>query len=234
MISRERARKGKIEARPGVPGEGAGAKGLRKLWLDPHRDSTLYIPGGYQPSRPAPLAVMLHGAGGNADHGMSLLRWLSDAAGILVMAPPSRGSTWDIIEKNAFGPDIVFIDGALTQVFRQYNIDPARIAIGGFSDGASYALSVGLTNGDLFSHIIAFSPGFIYTAAAAGKPAVYISHGIQDGVLPIAPCSRRIVLQLKCQQYKITYREFDGPHTVPDSIRKEAVEWFIERGVPEA
>lgn len=31
----------------------------------------------------------------------------------------------------------------------------------GFSDGASYALSLGLPNGNLFSHIVAFSPGFM-------------------------------------------------------------------------
>ncbi|MGZ4788523.1 MAG: hypothetical protein ACXVZX_08375 [Terriglobales bacterium] len=40
-------------------------------------------------------------------------------------------------------------------------MDPARIAIGGFSDGASYALTIGITNGRLFTHIVAFSPGFM-------------------------------------------------------------------------
>jgi phospholipase/carboxylesterase len=35
------------------------------------------------------------------------------------------------------------------------------VALGGFSDGASYALSLDLTNGDLFASLIAFSPGFI-------------------------------------------------------------------------
>lgn len=231
MISRDWVRKGKIGARPGASGELAGTRGLRKLGLDKRRDAVLYIPEGYQPGTPAPLAVMLHGAGGSADHGLSLLRWLADAAGVLVLAPSSRGSTWDIIEENAFSHDIVFIDGALTQVFSQYSIDPARIDIGGFSDGASYALSVGLSNGELFPHIVAFSPGFFYTASAGGKPRVYISHGVHDGVLPITPCSRRIVPQLERQQYEVTYREFDGEHTVPDRISKEAVQWFLEREI---
>lgn len=40
-------------------------------------------------------------------------------------------------------------------------IDPAHVAIGGFSDGASCALSLGLVNGDLFTHVMAFSPGLV-------------------------------------------------------------------------
>lgn len=229
MISREGYRKGHLQARPGRLGELPVNKGTRMLGLDQHRDAVLYIPAGYDPATPAPLAVMLHGAGGDADHGLSLLHWLADTTGMILLSPPSRGNTWDIIEESGFGKDLLFIDSALTQVFSQYSIDPARIAVGGFSDGASYALCVGLSNGDLFSHIIAFSPGFYHSAAAPGKPSIYISHGVDDRVLPIGPCSRRIVPQLERQQYSVTYREFKGGHTIPDKIRKEAVQWFLEK-----
>jgi predicted esterase len=37
-------------------------------------------------------------------------------------------------------------------------IDPARVAIGGFSDGATYALSLGLINGDLFKRVAPSHP----------------------------------------------------------------------------
>ncbi len=63
--------------------------------------------------------------------------------------------------RGGFGPDVRFIDKALSKVFGSYRIDPSHLAVAGFSDGASYALSLGLPNGDLFSHIIAFSPGFM-------------------------------------------------------------------------
>lgn len=76
------------------------------------------------------------------------------------MSPQSRGSTWDGI-RDGFGKDVALIDAGLLQIFQQYDIDRQRVAVGGFSDGASYALSLGLTNGQLFSHIIAFSPGFM-------------------------------------------------------------------------
>jgi predicted esterase len=55
----------------------------------------------------------------------------------------------------------LYLDQALQHVFETYSIDPGRVGLGGFSDGASYALSLGVANGDLFSHIIAFSPGFM-------------------------------------------------------------------------
>jgi len=45
----------------------------------------------------------------------------------------------------------------------------------GFSDGASYALSVGITNGDLFTHVIAFSPGFVAPARQQETISVYLA-----------------------------------------------------------
>jgi predicted esterase len=41
----------------------------------------------------------------------------------------------------------------LSFVFDAYPVDPERIAVSGFSDGASYALSLGLINGTLFSQV---------------------------------------------------------------------------------
>jgi phospholipase/carboxylesterase len=171
---------------------------------------------------------MLHGAGGSAEHGLTPLRPLADAAGFILLAPASRQQTWDIIV-GRYGPDVAFIDAALGQTFGRYAVDPARVAVEGFSDGASYALSLGVTNGDLFSHVLAFSPGFMAPAGQRGSPRVFISHGTRDGVLPIDVCSRKIVPQLQRARYDVRYREFDGGHTVPPEIVREAVEWFGAR-----
>jgi phospholipase/carboxylesterase len=89
------------------------------------------------------------------------------------------------------------------------------VALGGFSDGASYALSLGLTNGDLFTHLIAFSPGFMAPGGEVGRPRCYVAHGTRDAVLPIDRCSRRLVPVLERAGYAVRYHEFDGPHTVP-------------------
>ena len=88
-------------------------------------------------------------------------------AGAILISPQSRTRTWDVI-RDGFGKDVESIDTALDSAFGTYNIDREHLAIGGFSDGASYALSLGLTNGQLFSHIIAFSPGFMVPGKKVG------------------------------------------------------------------
>ncbi len=211
QIDREAFARGRLIARPGEKvSKQIVSPGLQPLGLDRKRDGLIYIPSGYNPSAPAPLAVMLHGAGGDAEHGMSLIRHLADEANLILLAPKSRGGSWDIISCDRFGPDIALINQALIETFIRYNIDAAKLAIGGFSDGASYALSVGLTNGDLFSHIIAFSPGFFYTTEINGKSRLFISHGTFDDILLIGSCSHRIVPRLQKQGYDIIYDEFDG------------------------
>ena len=219
-----RAAEGRLAARPATPARGS-VPGPHALGLARGRDARLYVPSGYRADRPAPLAVMLHGAGGTAEHGMSLMRALADAAGLVVLAPASRQQTWDVIA-GGYGPDVAFVDEALEATFERCAIDPRRLAIGGFSDGASYALSLGLTNGDLFTHVIAFSPGFMAPASQVGQPRCYVSHGTRDAVLPIDQCSRRLVPRLERAGYDVRYHEFDGPHTVPPDIAREALDWF--------
>ena len=217
---------GQILARPAAQQQGEAASGLLALAVAEPRDALLYIPATYRADQPRPLVVLLHGAGGEAQHGMALLRPLADAKQLILLAPSARRDTWDVIH-GGYGPDVALIDRALGKIFSHYAIDAARVAIGGFSDGASYALSLGLTNGGLFTHVVAFSPGFMAPAHAQGKPRIFISHGTRDTVLPIDRCSRRLVARLERAEYDLFYHEFDGPHTVPPEIAAEAVGWFL-------
>jgi len=84
---------------------------------------------------------MLHGAGGDARGGLTPFQNLADATGLILLAPASRRQTWDVLV-GGYGPDIALIDQALAQTFSHYAVDPTRIAIEGFSDGASYPSSV--------------------------------------------------------------------------------------------
>ena len=220
-------REGRLRARPGEVEPGAAPIGLRALGLASDRDGYLYVPGTYRPDRPGPLVLLLHGAGEDARDGLALLRGQADAAGLILLAPASRDYTWDLIAlRGRYGPDVSAIDGALEQTFSRYAVDPSRVAVGGYSDGASYALSLGLANGDLFTRIMAFSPGFLAPAGRSGTPKIFVSHGTRDGWLPIDSCSRRIVPRLESAGYEVRYREFEGGHVVPSRIGQEAVEWF--------
>ncbi len=224
------AKAGRLRARTGPPRTQGGAPGMHPLGLSLGHDGVIYVPPSYQPDHPAPLAVMLHGAGGSARHGLDLLLPLADEANLILVAPGSQGPTWDVIVED-YGPDVHAIDQALSHAFSQYAVDPARVAIGGFSDGASYALSLGLGNGDLFRYIIAFSPGFAVPPRQLGSPRIFMSHGTEDRVLPIDRCSRRLVRVFERTGYDVSYHEFEGPHVVPQEMMREAVRWWLDGAV---
>jgi len=213
-----------LRVRPRKPTRLSGP-GEHALGLGGDRDGLLTVPRGYSPDTPAPLALMLHGAGGRAER-LAPRFPMADALGVILLIPDSRDSTWDAV-RGPFGPDVDFVGRALEHTFERCAVARGKIAIGGFSDGATYALSLGLDNGSLFTHVIAFSPGFTANRRAQGRPRIFISHGKSDNVLPIDACSRRIVPQLEDAGYAVTYKEFDGPHTVPEPIAQDAFKWFL-------
>ena len=219
----------RLTAKPGAVATNIAPKldpGLHALKMRATRDALLYIPEAAKQFEKAPLLISLHGATRNSDRGIELFRKTADELGFVVLAPASEERTWDAIG-GPFGPDVAFINQAMTKAYGMIATDPARVAMGGFSDGASYALSLGLANGDLFCAVLGLSPGFIVPGEFRGHPPVFISHGTADQVLPIEQCSRRIVPALKRNGYDVTYREFDGPHTLPPDIGAEAMRWFL-------
>src|SRR5918994_7680302 len=144
---------GRLRSRPGRTPEGRPPVGLRSLRSDAagSAEGYLYVPAGYRTKDPAPLVLLLHGAGEDARDGLAQLRGQADEAGIVLLACSSRGPTWDLIlNRGHYGPDIAAIDLALGDAFSRCAIDPKRVGVGGYSDGASYALALGLANGNLF------------------------------------------------------------------------------------
>jgi predicted esterase len=189
------------------------------LGLDRERDAILQLPKEASKS-PVPLLVMLHGATQSAEDMFWYLGSTPDETGVAILAPNSRDTTWDAI-RGSFGQDVEFINRALTRVFETAAIDPARVSIGGFSDGASYALALGLINGDLFSGVVAFSAGFVVDNTPHGKqPRFFLSHGTRDHILPIDRCGRRIAAELKARGYQVTFREFEGDHEIPPEVAR--------------
>jgi len=213
----------RIMARPLTPASSI-APGQHRLQLGGARDGVIFIPGRARTDTGAPLVMMLHGAGGSAA-GMRFTFDVAEEFGVVVLAPDSRAGTWDAVHGRV-GPDVTFINAALEYVFDRVAVDPRRMGVGGFSDGASYALTLGLGNGNLFTHVLAFSPGFIPEASRRGKPRVFISHGTQDDVLPLERTSALIVPDLQSRGYDVRYREFGGPHAVPRPVAREAFQWF--------
>ncbi len=221
--------RGVLLVRPHVPVHAASERGPGRVPLRVGGETRglLYLPA--RRARPPGLLLLLHGAGGGAERIIARFEPEAERLGLILVAPESRGRTWDVIEGMAFGPDVAAIDEDLGAVFDEHEVDRERVAVGGFSDGGTYALSLGVGNGQLFRAIIAFSPGYTAATRLSGRPRVFISHGRSDSVLPIDRTSRRIVPLLRGLGLDVRYVEFDGDHEVPEDIRAASLALIAPR-----
>jgi phospholipase/carboxylesterase len=174
------------------------------------------------------LLVFFHGAGGSAADSLRAVGDLATAQGVAVLAPASVASTWDLIA-GGLGRDVAVLDAALAQVFARLPV--GRVAFAGFSDGASYALSLGVANGDLAEAVLAFSPGFVAAPGRFGRPRFWISHGTDDRVLPVELCGRRVAGNLSADGYDVSYQEFAGGHVITPDLVTAALGWWRD-GAP--
>lgn len=200
--------------------------GCNALGIAAERDAVLYVPAGLSATGPVPLIVLFHGAGGCAEKILPVLQAQADYHGFLILAPQSMLVTWDIVI-GGHGPDRERLDWALSEVAAYYQIDPQHLAFAGFSDGGSYALSTGLSNGALVSHIIALSAGFMAVTEPEGEPRVFIAHGLRDAQLPIATSGRANAAKLQAAGYDVQYIEFNGPHEIQPPIVALAINFFF-------
>ena len=101
-----------------------------------------------------PLMMMLHGFAGSGD-GVRGMFPLAEEFGVIMIAPESRGLTWGR-SIPGFDDDVRYLGPAYRHVADLVDIDTTHVALGGVSDGAGYALSMGLAYGDIFNHLIVF------------------------------------------------------------------------------
>ena len=198
--------------------------GVHELTLDNGQAARMHVtPGDGERA----LIVALHGAGGTPSGAIEAFSGAWDEPGLVLIAPASKGQTWSILRSEQ-DLDLESVNLALAEAYEHCTIDRRRIAVGGFSDGATYALTLGVSNGDLFPAVIAFSPGGIVAGEQRGVPRFFVSHGTRDSVLPIATAGDAVVRKLRQAGYPVTYRRFRGDHEVSTATSKAAVRWFLE------
>lgn len=195
-----------------------------------------YLPKGTS-GAPQPLLVAFYGAGGRPSDILESFREDADRDGFVLLIPTTKGATWDMIldlqsrlglEMNVtprFGKDLKALDQALADLFTKVAIDPARIGVMGFSNGATYALSVGTANPQLFKTVIAFSPGPAFLGRFDPTQRIFISHGEQDEVLPYS-YTRAIVGRLRSKKAPVMFESFKGGHGVPKDVKAKGIAFF--------
>jgi len=218
---------GRLRFRPGTaPVQPALPAGRHHLGIANERDAVLIVPENLPAGGPVPLLVMFHGAGGSADKVLPFLIEHAQQRRFLLLLPQSQFPTWDLVI-GGNGPDLERLEQALREVASRFFVDPTHLGFAGFSDGGSYALSTGLTNGDVASHVMVFSGGFMSVLQQNGTPRIFIAHGLQDEQLPIETSARPHVAKLKAAAYDVTAVEFKGSHHIEPAVVTLAMDFFL-------
>jgi phospholipase/carboxylesterase len=210
---------------PETSAAGSCTPGVHRLTLDNGQSAEMRVTRG---GRARALVVVLHGAGGTPASGLEAFRGAWQTPGLVLIAPASKGQTWSILRSEQ-DLDLASVNLSLAEAYERCNIDRGRIGVGGFSDGATYALTLGVSNGDLFPAIMALSPGGIVGGQQVGVPRVFVAHGTLDTVLPIARAGDAVVKTLRDAGYPVTYRRFRGGHEASPETSAAAIRWFLKR-----
>jgi polyhydroxybutyrate depolymerase len=150
------------------------------------REYLLHLPRGYDRTRPTPLVISLHGAGGWPVLQMELSRWnqLADEQGFIVVYPSGIAG----IGPRVWGErDVRFISDLIDKLQATYNIDPARIYANGLSNGGGMSFVLSCTMSDRIAAVGLVGAALIlpWNWCTDHRPVPMIAfHGTDD---PMAP-----------------------------------------------
>lgn len=176
----------------GDPGDDAG----EPRTFGGARPVTVRVPAGYDPSRPAPLVVLLHGYGASGqtqDLVVTHLAEVADGAGFFLTAPngtvDSRGSRfWNATDAccdfdDQPVDDVAYLGGLVEEIQAAYAIDPKRIFFVGHSNGGFMSHRMACERADLVAGIVSLA-GAVWEDASKCAPsepvAVLEVHGDED------------------------------------------------------
>jgi phospholipase/carboxylesterase len=194
-----------------------------------------------------PLLVLLHGIGSNEADLFSLAPYLDgrflvasarapvvmgyDAYGWFSIEFTPAGFVADVAQARASLRQLAVFIGELVEA---YSVDPRRVYLMGFSQGAMMSLSLMLSQPRMVAGVVAMSgrlPSELLaemrdTEAFAGLP-VLVTHGTFDQVLPVEN-GRAIRDALSKLPVALTYREYPMAHEVSQESLRDVAEWLTQ------
>ena len=194
------------------------------------------------------MLLLLHGVGSNEHDLIQLAPYLDprffvvSARAPITLAPGMYA--WFEVQLDPVRPIIdprqaefsrqkllTFIDEAI----ETYRIDPLRVYLMGFSQGAIMSFSVGLTHPEKIAGIVAMSgrvlpeivPHIAAPEALRDLP-IFVAHGTEDQVLPIhhGRAARELLQRLPVA---LTYREYPMGHQISDQSLADIAGWLTQR-----
>jgi len=195
----------------------------------------LLTPDEIDPERRYPLVTVLHGAGRQDEMLAKAYRDEAEARQSLFLIPRSYHPTWDLIVGEG-RRDLDFLEYAYDLVYRRYPVDAYRQALVGYSDGASYGLSIVLSNPRIFRAVMAWAAGFVafdFSAVDDGdpRPDLLLEYGTHDPVFPFEQVALPMRQHLEGAGYPIEFRvDQGGRHWPSGDFQAEALDWFFALG----
>jgi predicted esterase len=192
----------------------------------------LLTPDRIDPERRYPLITVLHGAGRREEMLVKAYQEEPGARDALFLIPRSHHPTWDLIATDG-RPDLDFLEWAYDLIYRRYPVDPNRQGLIGYSDGASYALSVGLSNPGIFRAVMGWAAGFLVLDEASPsaedpKPSVLLEYGTHDPLFPFERVAIPMREELERRGYAVNFRiDQGGRHWPSGEFQHEALDWFF-------
>jgi polyhydroxybutyrate depolymerase len=182
----------------------------------------VHVPKNYDPKKPTPVVLVLHGAGTN---GLMTkiycgLDRKADDAGFITVYPDGTGTgiflTWNAMGKRGFmgntADDVGFISKLLDDLPEFVNMDKKRVYATGISNGGmmSYRLAA-----ELSDRIAAIAP--VAGALAVAKPElkrpvpVLHFHGTEDKLVPYKAPALRAMMPFKGAEESVsTFAKLNG------------------------
>jgi phospholipase/carboxylesterase len=198
-----------------------------------------------QPVTAPPLILLLHGVGSNERDLFDLAQFLEPQALVVSARAPNElgpnSFAWYPVEFTATGPVIDagaaedsrlrllrFIDDLIVA----HGVDPKRMYLMGFSQGAIMSLAVALTQPEKVAGVIAMSGRLlaeikpkIAEADRLRDLSILMTHGLHDPVIPIkdARAANEYLSRLPVQ---LTYREYSMGHQITAECLKDIAAWL--------
>lgn len=198
---------------------------------------------------PAPLLVLLHGWGSDETDLLGLSNALPrNFIVVSVRAPftrPEGGYAWYQLQlgNGAFKEAIdqasesaKKLNALLPQLVKEFNADPKRIFLGGFSQGAIMSLRIGLQSPFPVRGIVCLSGRFPpdldlnkISATQKARIPVFTAHGTEDKVISISD-GRTIVQQLKAAGIVVSAHEYPVGHQISKEEMIALKSWLEQLG----
>jgi poly(3-hydroxybutyrate) depolymerase len=192
----------------------------------------IYVPKDYDPLRPWPLVVGLHGGGpdgkdgksvvGSGKSAMNFYEQGAERDGYIVLCPSAVQAPWSAPLNDSF------VLSCMEEVLLLYNVDLNRIYLTGHSMGGFGAWHFGPRYAHLFAAVAPMAGGghggverLIET-----KTGVYLYHGADDQVVPCQD-SRAAAEELRKRRHDFVYTEIpDSGHGFPPDVQEEMWRFF--------